>query len=125
MVRNDRELFAIRHANRTLRKDRAADLVHRTAWADRIESHRAQHIPGRGLTAIIVSRNTERPGTVPEVQQHAHTPLSLPRLPGEVVEIGDMEAGFVALRIQSYQSGRVGELIEVAVLRCPILLHEE
>src|SRR6185437_2206257 len=125
MVCDDRELFSIRHTDRALRKDRTANLVHRAAGTDGIKSHRAQHIPRRCLSAIVVPRNSKRPISIPDIHQLANAPLRLPWLSGEIIEIRNVVAGLVALRIKPYQARGVRKLAEVFILRRSILLDKE
>src|SRR5579862_50450 len=79
-VCNDGEDLAVSHAQVSPGEDRAADLVYRAAGANRVETHRAQNVPGRGLASIIISRNAEWAVAVPDIHQLAHAELGFPGL---------------------------------------------
>ena len=49
--------------------------------------------------------------SIPDIHQLPYTPLGFPGLPGEVVKIGNVKAGFVALRILSDQTRSIGKLV--------------
>ena len=51
--------------------------------------------------------------------------LRLPRLPGEVVEIRDVEARLVALGVKADQAGRVRKLAEEGEFRRAVLLNKQ
>ncbi len=108
-----------------LAEDRAANLIDRTSRAYRIKPDCAQHIPGRCSTAIVVAWNAERTIPVPDIHQLPDPLLRLPRLPGEVVEIRDVEARLVALRVKADQAGRVGKLAQELIFRRAVLLDKQ
>src|SRR5579875_1193064 len=110
VIGDDCEVLAIAHADDGLREDRAADFVDRAAGADRIETHCAENVPRRGFASVVVSGYAKWAVSVPYAHDLAHAELGLPRLPGEVVQIWDVEAWLVPLRILPDQSGCIGEL---------------
>src|SRR6202034_2140997 len=73
----------------------------------------------------IIARNSQRTVAVPDIHQLANSLLRLPRLSREIVQIRNMEAGLIALRIQPNQTGGVRKLAEELILRGPILLHKQ
>src|SRR3546814_8776800 len=62
-------------------EDRAADDVILARRIDRIEAHRAQHVPRRGRALIVHSRIAVARGVaaIGEVEDFAHQRLRLPR----------------------------------------------
>src|SRR6266702_7834317 len=92
MVRLHSENLAIAHRDAAAREDGASNLVDCAPRALRIEAQRAEDIPGRGLSAIVITGNPETAISIPDVQQLPDTLLCLPRLAGEVVEIWDVKS---------------------------------
>src|SRR3546814_12432466 len=70
-------------------EDRAADDVILARRIDRIEAHRAQHVPRRGRALIVHSRIAVARGVaaIGEVEDFAHQRLRLPGLSASIVVI--------------------------------------
>ena len=121
----NREQLPIAEPNRALCEDRTSDLIDRTARAYGIEAHRAEDVPRRSLSAIVVAGNSQRAVSVPNVHQLPYASLSLPRLPGKVVKIRNVKAGLVALRILADQPCRIRKLVKELKFRGAVLLDEK
>jgi len=107
MIRNDREQLAF--PMRIVVRSKIGLPIHkRAARAHRIESHRLTHTRKHGAPSSSPGRPSGL--AIPHIHQLANAVLRLPRLSGEVVEIGDVEAWFIALGIQADQSGCIGKL---------------
>src|SRR5579871_5424734 len=116
MVGNNGKEFSIAEPDRTFGKDGASDLIYRATRTYGVKTKRAENIPGGSGSAIIISRNTKRTIGVPNVHHLADSPLCLPRLAREVVEIGNMEARLVTLRVKSDEARCIGKLSEELIL---------
>src|ERR1035438_8238145 len=102
MIGDNHEFLAIPHRYCALRKDRTANLIDwtsRTLW---IEAKRTQHVPGRGFTAVVIPRKPLRIVPVPDIHDLTDMSLRLPRLAGKVIQVGDVKARLISLRILSY-----------------------
>src|SRR5258705_5217138 len=82
------------------REDGRCKRVSRHAGADWIESHRTQHVPGRHLSSVIVTRQTSGASMKLVRQNVANAGLSLPSGASIVVEVSDAVARLVALVVQ-------------------------
>ncbi len=111
MVRFHGKNFAVAHCDAAACEDGTSDLVDRAPGAFWVEPKGAKDIPGRGLSSIVVAGNPERAISIPHVQQ--------------VIEIGDVEARLVALRIQPHETGGVRKLAKEVKLRGTVLFDKE
>jgi hypothetical protein len=79
----------------------------------------------RSLSAIVVTGYTRRAVSVPQIHDLSYPALRLPRLPGKVIEIGDVKAGLVSLCILANKSCCIRKLVEEMEFRGVILLYEK
>src|ERR1035437_5008723 len=125
VVGYDGKHLTVAHRDAAACEDRTSNLVD---WASRafwIEPEGTKNIPGRRLSAIVVTGNPERAISIPHVQQLTDVLLRLPGLAGEVIQVWDVEARFVALRIQTHETGGVRKLPKEVKLRGAVLFDEE
>lgn len=87
---------------------RRPDDVGGAARRKRVKSERAENVPGRHLAAVFVARQALRRIGVLGAHDFLHALLRFPGLPAEIVQIGDVVAGFVAVRVLPDQPGDVG-----------------
>ena len=67
VVCQNREKLPIAEPNCALCEEWTSDLIDRRAWAHGVESQRAEDVPRRSLSAIIVTGYTRRAVSVPQV----------------------------------------------------------
>ena len=91
--------------------ERAAEHVDARHRVHRIEAQRSEDEPGGYLPAIVVAGHALR-RVVVKPRNLPHALLRLPRRAGEVVQIRDVVAGLVALRVLTDHAGDVGRRLE-------------
>src|SRR5947209_5294838 len=109
-IRLNYELFTVLKPKANLREERRPYRVSRRAGCHWIESRGAQDIPGGHLPTILVADQAVGLRCVELVHDLADTKLRLPGLIDVVVQIGDMMARFVAMRVLANQTRDVGLL---------------
>src|SRR6266851_6920476 len=82
------------------REDGRSKRISRRAGADWVKPHSTQHVPGRHLPGIVVTRQTTWVIVKLARKDIANAHLRLPRCAGEIVEIRDVVARLVALVVQ-------------------------
>ena len=95
----DGERSAIVQLEHRLVEERAAYGVSSLPGADGIEAQRTEDVPGRHLPAVLVAVEPSGCGVVLLPEDAADHGLRLPRLVGKGVEIGQVMARLVPMRI--------------------------
>ncbi len=96
---NHVQLATVRKHDSHIVKARRTKRVIRHAGANLVETKRTQDVPGAHLPSIVVTRKASGPIFVLSVQNRSNMLLRLLRRPGEVVQICDVMAGLVAVRV--------------------------
>ncbi len=109
--RADHETRSVLEPDRRLRKQRRADHVLVRARRHAVETERAHHEPRAHLSAVLVADQTVGTVRVHRVHEPAHHCLRLPRLARERVQIRDVVAWLVAVRVLADHAGDVGLLV--------------
>ena len=76
-------------------------------WTDRIKAHRREEIPSRHLSGIVVARETAWRIVILRIEDMRHTLSRLLWFANEIIEIGYLMTGFVAVPISSFGKHRV------------------
>src|SRR5260370_36143057 len=97
------------------REDGRSKRVSRRAGADWIKTHRTQHVPGRHLPGIVVTRQTAWVIVKLARKDIANAHLRLPRCASIIVEVGDVVARLLAPVVQ-LRSGRADEPCDVRLV---------
>ena len=104
-------------ASVSLIRRRSGSLCHTPdGLAYREKAHGAQNVPGGLFSGVFITADAQRPGVVPDLHDVPHPALRLPRRASIVVQIGNVKAWLVALRILPDQARLVGELSQEEVL---------
>src|SRR6201998_4895916 len=118
MIRNNSEFVAVPETNGGFRKNRASDFVHGTTRTHRVEPHCAQDIPGGSGAPIVISGYAQGTIAIPHVHQLAHMLLGLPRFSRKVIEVRNVKARLLPLRILAAQTRFNTELTAKIYICC-------
>jgi hypothetical protein len=83
-------------------KERAADLIDRITWCDRVKSHSAEYIPAGKGAEIIIAWEAAGICGIGCLRYVPGPLLGLPGLPYEVKEIRIMQRWFVVVNVISF-----------------------
>lgn len=106
-LRRDDEVLAIVKIEGNLLEARGGKHIAVCGGTDRIEAHRREDIPSRHLTSIVITRQATRRVVVFCIEDIRHTLNGLFPFPDEIVQIGYLMAGFVAMPVTTLCKHRV------------------
>jgi len=84
---------------------RTAERVHTACGCHRVESHCTEDVPCRHLTTVLVAAQPFRSGLVEVRHYPVDKCLRLPRLAVVIIEVTNVMARFVSVRVEPDQSG--------------------
>ena len=103
----DGQVVATRHMQYSMTEQRRADDVFCRAGIERIEAQRREDIPGRHLSAVVVTGIAAGCLVIECTAHLIHQLLSAPGLTGKVIKIDGMMTGFVAVGILTDKSAGI------------------
>ena len=112
------KLLAVFKVDNGFRKQGRSDGVLRNAGRDLIEAKRAEHVPGRHLSGVVVAGQSTGGVLVPLIASLGHVQLRLPSCSSPVIQISNLVAGLVAVVVVAFgkQLVQFGDEGLVAVL---------
>ena len=104
------ESLSILQVKHKFRHLRCTEYIFSAYRIHRIESHGREHIPGRHLSAIIVSAKSVRSRTILGIEDLTDQFLSTFRFAGQSIQISHVVTRFVTVSIITDQTGYISQL---------------
>ena len=98
----DNKTIAVLEVKSSLFEQRSSHHIFVRSRANRVETQRREHIPGRSLSVVFVSAVTVRSGRVHSVHYLTQPILSLPRLSRIVIEVDHVLDRLIAMCIVAH-----------------------
>ena len=97
-------MFTVAHLHIDRSKPGRTQIIHIAGRSCRIESHGIEYIPGRHLSAIVISTECIRLIPIKGIHDITHLLLAFPGLFQVIIEIQDLMARLITMPVSPYPS---------------------